>query len=79
MLPFPPINTPPNFLISSHHITFHSPPHYPPYESRSSLFLVFILVYFSSFFSLYFGVKRGQFWGKKMIGEQPSWGKTKLI
>jgi len=43
------------------------------------LFLVFILVYFSSFFSLYLGVKRGQSWGIKMIGEQPSWGKTKQI
>jgi len=43
------------------------------------LFLVFILVYFSSFFSLYLGVKRGQSWDKKMIGEQPSWGKSKQI
>jgi len=36
-------------------------------------------VYFSSFFSLYLGVKISQFWGKKMIGEQPSWDKTKQI
>jgi len=36
--------------------------------------LLFLLLYL---LFLGFGVKRGQSWGKKMIGEQPSWGKTK--
>ena len=50
----------PHFLVPSHILTLLLI--IPPYESPP----------FPSFFSLYFGVKRGQSWGKKMIGEQPS-------
>jgi hypothetical protein len=38
--------------------------------------LIFLVLYL---LILGFGVKRGQSWGKKMIGEQPSWGKKKRI
>ena len=59
MLQSPPINTPPNFPISSHHLTLY-PSHFPPISVL--LFLVFVF--------LHFGVKRGQLGVKKC----QSWG-----
>jgi len=68
MLQSPPINTPPNFLISSHHLTL---------SLSSSLSPPMNLL----FFLLYFGVKRerGQLWDKKMSSEQFSWGEKNQI
>jgi len=65
----------PHFLTPSHILTLLLT--ISPYESLSFFSLYFGV--FSSFLSLYLGVKRGQSWGKKMIGEQLSWDKTKQI
>jgi len=71
MLQSPPINTPLNFLISSHHLTI---------SLSSSLSPPMNLLPFLLFFLLYFGVNRERMIssgnaGEKISSEQLSWGK----